>query len=386
MKLYSLFILFFCLINWSFAQNTMYFKLNNLTEGKYGNAQIYWCILGYDKSNNLVYVDKNGNLVKASLDMNTIPKNDRMAADICYTLSEANMVNVPDIISGRMYISYGERVYITFNMAADGRIGYAGPDLNNPTDPNQDVLFEFLEFTIINKEYWGNTSRVDFFSFPIVSRLFGTNGYTNGQYYENYDRTVGDKGTREEIFNAFKNEVPDEFKTLVTQYRIMAPCKLTFNEGGKYANYFDNYINEFWKKYSSEELVFKCDAGTFRGKVNGNSMVFTSDGNTETYTIYKPTTQDVLEGKGNFNRGNARELVIEAQLCAAFNRGVATEPGNYNNREAYYKNKVANYYSGFFHNHAIDGYAYGFCYDDVFDQSTLLHFTNPTGLIIDLKW
>jgi len=386
MKLYALILILFCQINFSFAQDKMYFKLNNLTNGKFSNNQIYWCILGYDKNNALVYVDKNGNLVRARLDMNTIPKNGRMAANICYTLAEKNMVYVPDIVSGRMYLSYGEQVYITFNMAADGRIGYAGPDLNNPSDPNQNVLFEFLEFTIINKEYWGNTSRVDFFTFPLVSRLIGKNGYTNGRYYENYDKTVGDVGTRDGIFAAFRNEVPEEFKTLVTDKRIMAPCKLTFNRGARYGNYFDSYINEFWNKYSRENLVFSCDAGTFRGHVEGDRMIFTSDGSSETYTIYKPTTQDVLEGKGNFNRGNSRELVIEAQLCAAFNRGVATEPYNFNNEAAYYRYRVANFYSGFFHNHAIDGYAYGFCYDDVFDHSTLLHFTNPTGLIIDLKW
>ena len=389
MKLYALFIIFFCQINWSWTlsqSNNMYFKFNNLTNGKYSSDKIFWCVLGYDKQNNLSYLDKNGNLRKASLDMNTISKSDRMCANICYTVAEAPTVYVPDIVSGRIYIGYGEQVYITFNMAADGRIGYAGPDLNNPTDPNQDVLFEFLEFTIINKEYWGNTSRVDFFSFPIVTRLIGSDGVSNGKHYENFDRTVGDLGTRDELFSAFKSEVPEEFKTLVTDKRILAPCKSTFNEGGKYASYFDGYINEFWTKYSSESLVFKCDAGTFTGKVQGNAMIFTSDGSAETYTIYKPTTQDVLEGKGNFNRGNARELVIEAQLCAAFNRGVATQPNDFNNEAAYYKNKVANFYSGFFHNHAIDGYAYGFCYDDVFDHSTLLHFSNPTGLIIDLKW
>ena len=389
MRLYTLFLIFFCQINWSWclSQNDkMYFKFNNLTNGKYPSDKIYWCILGYDSQNNLSYLDKNGILRKANLDMNTIAKNDRMCANICYTVAEQPTVYVPDIVSGRIYISYGEQVYITFNMAADGRIGYAGPDLNNPTDPNQDVLFEFLEFTIIKKEYWGNTSRVDFFSFPIVTRLIGSDGYTNGKYFENYDRTVGDLGTRDEIFSLYKNEVPEEFKTLVTDKRILAPCKATFNEGAKYGNYFDGYINDFWKKYSSESLVFKCDAGTFTGKVQGDAMIFTCDGSDETYTIYKPTTQDVLEGKGNFNRGNSRELVIEAQLCAAFNRGVATEPNNFNNEDAYYKNEVANYYSGFFHNHAIDGYAYGFCYDDVFDHSTLLHFSNPTGLIIDLKW
>ena len=386
MKLYALLLILFCQINWSFAQNAMYFKFNNLTYGKYGNNRIYWCILGYDKNNQLVYVDRNGNLIKARVDMNTIRKNDRLCANICYTLEQQSQVYVPDIVSGRMYISYGEQVYITFNMAADGRVGYAGPDLNNPGDPNQNVLFEFLEFTIINREYWGNTSRVDFFSFPIVTRLTGRNGYTNGRYFEYFEKTVGDVGTRDQIFAAFRNEVPAEFKTLVTNNRIMAPCKLTFNRGAQYGNYFDNYINEFWNKYSREDLVFRCDAGTFRGRVQGDAMRFTLDGNSEIYTIYKPTTQDVLEGKGNFNRGNARELAIEAQLCAAFNRGVATEPNNFGNAGAYYRNRVSNFYAGFFHNHAIDGYAYGFCYDDVFDHSTLLHFSNPTGLDIDLKW
>ena len=166
----------------------------------------------------------------------------------------------------------------------------------------------------------------------------------------------------------------------------MAPCKTTFNEGKENGHYFDNYINEFWNKYSNETLVFKCDAGTFRGRVNGDHMTFTKDGVGGTYTIYKPTTQDVLEGKGNFNRGNSTELVIEAQLCAAFNRGVATDPANYQNPSAYYKNGTYNYYSKFLHEHSVNNFSYGFCYDDVNDQSTLLHYTNPTALILDLKW
>ncbi|MFQ6930536.1 MAG: beta-1,3-glucanase family protein [Eubacterium sp.] len=69
----------------------------------------------------------------------------------------------------------------------------------------------------------------------------------------------------------------------------------------------DNYINEFWNKYSNETLVFRCDAGTFRGRVSGDHMTFTKDGDGGTYTIYKTnkTTACVGEGKGNFNRGNS---------------------------------------------------------------------------------
>lgn len=365
----------------------MFLQLNNKTNGKYRDDQIYWIVIGRDKDHQICYLDTQGNLIKANEGLNTIEKNGRKCANIAHSLAEASYVYLPDIESGRMYLSYGEPVYITFNKDGDGNVGYAGPDLNNPSDPNSDVLFEFAEFTVTDKEYWGNTTRVDFFSFPVVTRLVGQGGFDNRPGdYDVYDKTVGDIGTRDEIFAAYKASAPSIWQTLVDEDRIMAPCKSTFNEGKIYGNYFDAYINEFWNKYSNETLVFKCDAGTFRGKVSGDHMVFTKDGDGGTYNVYKPTTQDVLEGKGNFNRGNSTELVIEAQLCAAFNRGVATDPANYQNPSAYYKNSTYNYYSAFLHQHSVNNLSYGFCYDDVNDQSTLLHYTNPTALVIDLKW
>ncbi|WP_302629886.1 beta-1,3-glucanase family protein [uncultured Eubacterium sp.] len=63
------------------------------------------------------------------------------------------------------------------------------------------------------------------------------------------------------------------WKSLYDGKRIMAPCKTSFNEGKANGNYFDNYINEFWNKYSNETLVFKCGAGTFRGRVNDQSTL-----------------------------------------------------------------------------------------------------------------
>lgn len=365
----------------------MFLQLNNKTNGKYKDSEIYWIVIGRNKNHEICYLDAQGNLVKASESLNTITKNGRKCANIAHSMAEAKYVYLPDIESGRMYLSYGEPVYITFNTVADGTIGYAGPDLNNPSDPNSDVLFEFAEFTVTNKEYWGNTTRVDFFSFPVVTRLVGQGGFDNRPGdYPTYDKTVGDIGTRDQIFAAWQNQAPSAWKSLYDGKRIMAPCKTTFNEGKENGHYFDNYINEFWNKYSNETLVFKCDAGTFRGRVSGDHMTFTKDGDGGTYTIYKPTTQDVLEGKGNFNRGNSTELVIEAQLCAAFNRGVATDPANYQNPSAYYQSGTYNYYSKFLHEHSVNNFSYGFCYDDVNDQSTLLHYTNPTALILDLKW
>ena len=364
----------------SLRDDRILMQLNNKTNGKYSDSQIYWCLVGYNANNQLCYMDKDGNLIPANTGMNNVTINGRNVANVCYTLADASYVYVPSIKSGRMYLSYEKPIYLTFNQAADGTIGFAGPDLNNTSDPNADTLFEFAEFTIDGKYYWGNTTRVDYFSFPMITRLIG---HTQ---YETFDKVVGDIGTRDEIFAAFKANAPEAFKTLVTDKRILAPCKSTFNVGGTYANYFDSYINEFWSKYTNEDLVFQCEGGTFTGRVNGDKMYFTRSGDGTVYTVSKPTTQDVLEGKGAFASGNSTELVIEAQLCAAFNRGVATEPTKWNKPQYYYQNSVNNYYAGFFHEHGVVGLAYGFCYDDVNDQSTLLQYDSADALVIDLKW
>lgn len=363
-----------------FSDEKVLLQLNNKTNGQYTDEQIYWCILGYNSDHQLCYMDKDGNLVPASTELNNITINDRTVANVCHSLAESSYVYVPTIESGRMYLSYEKPIYLTFNQAADGTLGYAGPDLNNTSDPNVDTLFEFAEFTVDGKNYWGNTTRVDFFSFPMITRLVGHTQYGG------YDKTVGDIGTRAEIFDTFVQNAPAAFKTVVNDKRIMAPCKTTFNEGQPYANYFDSYIEEFWSKYSQEDLVFQCEGGTFTGRVEGNRMKFTKSGDSAEYYVNKPTTQDVLEGKGAFNNGNATEKVIEAQLCAAFNRGVATEPSKWNKPSEYYKNSINNYYAGFFHEHSVVGLAYGFCYDDVNDQSTLLQYGNADALIIDLRW
>ena len=349
-------------------------ELNNKTNGKYSDSEIYWCIVGNNANNQLCYMDKDGNMIPASESLNTVEVNGTKYANIYHTLAESDHVYAPTIRSGRMYLSYGKPVYVKFNT------GYAGPDLNNPGDVNANTLFEFAEFTIEGKHYWGNTTRVDYFCFPMVTRLIG------GSLYGGYDNVVGDVGTRDEIFNAFKNEVPNEYKSLVRDDRIIAPCKSTFNVGKINGNYFDNYINEFWNKYANEDLRFSSESGRFVGRVVGNQMRFTREGDSTVYYVDKPNTQEVLEGKGAFDRGNGVEKAIEAQLCAAFNRGVATEPENWYTPSKYYKNSVSNFYAGFFHEHSVLGKAYGFCYDDVNDQSTLLQYDKADALVIDLKW
>ncbi len=367
----------------------MVLQLNNKTNGKYSDNQIYWIIVGRNpKTHRMAYLTADGNLIEASsADNDGKIGNRSYSAKIVHTLAQNKSVQLPAIESGRMYLSYGEPVYITFNGSGQN-VGYAGPDTNNPSDANMHTLFEYLEFTTesVNDSitFHGNVTRVDFFSFPMIARLTDE--------YGAYDRCVGDMKTRSETFDLFRNTVSAPFKTLITDERIMCPAKSSFGEGKQYGNYFDDYINRFWSKYASQDLTFSSETGTFTGRVSGNRIIFNNK-----YYIDKPSTQDMLEGRGAFNRistENANnpqnasvELAIEAQLCAAFTRGVAMTPENWGKPNTYYKTgEVCNEYAAFFHSISVSGRAYGFCYDDVFDQSTLVECGNAERFTIDLKW
>ena len=60
----------------------MFLQLNNKTNGKYKDSEIYWTVIGRDKDHQICYLDAQGNLIKASTALNTVEKNGRKCADI----------------------------------------------------------------------------------------------------------------------------------------------------------------------------------------------------------------------------------------------------------------------------------------------------------------
>ena len=304
-------------------------KVMNGTNGAYSDNQLYWGVIGKRPGTDTwCYLDMSGNLIPISTALNDAPghltKNGVNYANIYHKVSETSWVNLPKITAGRMFLSAGSPCYIkTFND------GFAGPDINNPTDPNRNIYFDFVEFTVDDSGYHGNTTRVDQFGFPVQHRLVNKAG--------NYDRTVGEfeSETRAGLFTKFQNEVPNEFKSLGTlqaPYRIVCPISGPFNTGGAYQNYFSGYSNI--------------------------------------------STRDILLGIGGASN---------AEVCAALNRHVYTE-SNWNNVSRYYQAAPANYYAKFWHDHSIDRLAYGFCYDDVNGQAAYLEVGDPKGLIIRIGW
>lgn len=306
-------------------------KVMNGTNGAYPDNQLYWAVIGINQANGKwSYLDLSGNLIPISTAMNDaaghITKDGVNYANIYHTVDQAAWVTLPKLSSGRMFLSAGSPCYIkTYDN------GFAGPNIDNPTDPNRNIYFDFVEFTVNDSGYHGNTTRVDGFGFPIQHRLVNKAG--------TYDQTTGEleSETRSGLFSKYQSEVTNEFKSLGTvqaPYRIVAPIHDSFAVGGANANYFAGY---------------------------------------STYS-----TQDILLGTNGLQQN--------PQTCAAINRHVLNDTANWNNPSAYYKAGPANFYAQFWHNHSINKLAYGFCYDDVNGQSAYLETGDPKGLIVRIGW
>jgi len=375
------------------------FNIVNQTNGKWADSEVYWAIVGRDwNTGNFVHVDINGNLIPMSnADNGALIKNGKYYTNYFYSLAQTKSITIPAIDSARVLMSVGSPMYTQVNLDINGKIAYTGADIANPADPNTDVIFDFGEMAIVpagspSQGININTSRVDQFGFPLKLRLQGLNGY---------DKTVGEALTesRDQLFAKFIAETPAEFADLAkapyAPMRIMAPSHATFQNDRVNAAYLQPYIDQMWEKYRNEDLVFTLDnLGTFRGRVSGDRFIFTGGISQGTYFINgKPTTSMVFLGDGFFADASGgptntdTQLQIQAQICAALNRRVLEQPGNWHVQSAHHPiGQASNWFSKFWHEHSIDKLAYGFAYDDVGGLSPLLHTDAPTAVTFTIGW
>lgn len=377
------------------------FNIVNQTNGRWADSQVYWAIIGKDwATGRFVRVDANGNLVPMQLsDNGALTKNGQGYTNYFVSLAQKRSVTIPAINSARILFSVGGPMYIKTVVDGAGNVAYAGADIQNPSDPNIDVYFDFGEMAILPKGngqqgIFVNTSRVDQFGFPLKLRVQGLGGY---------DKTVGEPltETRDQLFSRFIAETPAPFHGLAQAphhpYRIIAPSHATFKAGQANENYLQSYIDAVWARYRNEDLVFTLENhGTFRGRVSGDRFVFTGGNLNGTYYINgKPTTSMVFLGNGYLDdrTGAAStaigdmQLQIQAQVCAALNRHVLETPANWYVQSAHHPaGQVSNWFSKFWHDHSIDRLTYGFAYDDVGGLSPSLHTSAPTTVTFTIGW
>jgi hypothetical protein len=369
------------------TNGTFPLNLQNNTHGAWADNQVYILVLGQATRGQWSYLKSDGTLAHINhLDAdapNHLTKNGVNYANMSFTLAEANTVTIPTHLEGaRMYVSLGSPMYIP--IASDDS-GWGGPNLGNPSDPNADVYFDWYEFTYQYEvlPFGGNTTQVDMFGFPLTAQL--------QQTASGYNQTVGITLGRNQVYSQYAAAVGPAFTSLATPYRILAPhSSASFASGGSQANYMQSYIDQTWNYYAANAFTYTHQGVTFAGGVVNGQLQFTRNG-AGPFFLNKPTSSDVLACSGPLASAGmtTEELELGADVCAAFNRGVALDTANWDNPTAYYSNSTHNDYAGFWHQIGISHRAYGFPYDDVNDQAafdTLPNANPPSSLTIGIGW
>ncbi len=375
------------------------FTFENVTNGKFKNNEIFIVVL-YQRNDGIYYWGRPDGTFKA------VGANE-YCDNYSYTIEDNNgtngrrVFNIPKNTNGaRIFYSYGSKMSIH---GPENGVGVVFPSIANPGDPDYNKYYDWLEYTIRNDGVtWVNTTQVDQFGFPALITAYASNGSVRSNGDGLFTQT-GVTASRDEVYKAYYNYmaskgVSRDFDCLAETYRIVCPGKSSkFNK-----NYLDGYINEVWDYWRTHSTTVRHAQGKFTLTSDGTNLKFycTESYNPamcrvgETYWVYgKPTTEQAFEGSGCLatdTKGNGMEPALQAWVCAALNRHVATRsddpawgftsapaPANYN--ASYYQGGAANYYSGFWHSISTNnGLAYGFCYDDVHEQSS-------TTVVIDCQ-
>ncbi|WP_371404551.1 glycoside hydrolase family 64 protein [Kribbella sp. NBC_00662] len=279
--------------------------------------------------------------------------------------------------SGRVYFSYGQK--LVFKLTTGGLVQ---PAVQNPSDPNRNILFSWSEYTLNDGGLWINSTQVDMFSAPYAVSVNGnTTGHLKAGGYNAVYNALSAAG-----WGGLIQTAPDGSKL-----RALSPL-YGVETGALPASAMDDYINRVWSKYSSETLTvtpFGDQPNTkYFARVSGNVMNFTNSSGAVVTSFQKPDSASVF---GCFNLLDApNDQVrgpISRTLCAGYNRSTLLSNPNQPdpNDSNFYQDAVTNQYSKNIHAQMADGRAYGFAFDDVGNHEALVHDGNPqqAGLILD---
>ncbi|WP_318205234.1 glycoside hydrolase family 64 protein [Streptomyces sp. SCL15-4] len=295
---------------------------------------------------------------------------------------QSKTIRIPKF-SGRIYFSYGRK--LDFRLTTGGLVQ---PAVQNPSDPNRDILFNWSEYTLNDAGLWLNSTQVDMFSAPYAVGVQRADG---GVSTTGHLKSGGWNG----FFSALRAQ-PGGWAGLIqtrsdgTVLRALSPL-YGVETGALPGNVLDDYVNRVWQKYTTSTLTvtpFADQPNTkYYGRVSGNVMNFTNSAGAVVTSFQKPDASSVfgchklLDAPNDAVRGP-----ISRTLCAGFNRSTLLVSANQPDTTAadFYRDAVTNQYARAVHAQMADGKAYAFAFDDVGNQESLVHDGSPRQAYLTL--
>ncbi|MER7052561.1 glycoside hydrolase family 64 protein [Streptomyces sp. NPDC000351] len=287
---------------------------------------------------------------------------------------QTKTIRIPKL-SGRVYFSYGQK--LDFRLATGGLVQ---PAVQNPSDPNRDILFNWSEYTLNDSGLWLNSTQVDMFSAPYTVGVQGSDGGVS---------TAGrlEPGGYSAVFGALRAQ-PGwggliQARSDGTVLRALSPL-YRLETGALPASVMDDYIDRVWQKYTTTTLTVTPFADRpntmYSGRVSGGVMHFTDGAGAVVTSFQKPDASSVfgchklLDAPNDQVRGP-----ISRTLCAGFNRSTLLSNPDQPDASAadFYKESVTNHYARVIHDRMADGKAYAFAFDDVGHHESLVHDGDP---------
>jgi hypothetical protein len=363
------------------SSSTMTLTVTNKT-GTYSNDEIYFYNVGTDPSGVFYHQLPDGSLEQCQLS-----DNDWMCtpSGICYAdyaiplaAKGETTISYPQL-SGRIYFSIGQKLLFRVVALSPSGIGLQEPSGWDPSDPNYNTLFDWVEYTFDSGGWNGNTTMVDQFGIPLVIHLTGSAGSQNaGELVDNGRSEIFSKMTKQSAF------APLIVKNGGTDLRVIAPGHGIENAIFP-ADYLEDPINNVWSTFATKTLSVTTDFGTAQGQVRNGVFTFTRSGQTVA-TFDKPTTIDVFECDGTLAAPNNEQGAIAAVLGAALNRSTlpkyTSQP--FCTKSKFYQPSKTNHYAQILHAQTKNYNCYAFAFDDQCGYSSDLSDPAPTELNITL--
>jgi Beta-1,3-glucanase len=266
------------------------------------------------------------------------------------------------------------------------------PSVTNPSDPNINLNWGFMEFTYNSNEVFANISYVDFVSLPISLTLTtGSNAtqHVSGIPTDGLDTVCARLQAQDNSDHAGWSRLIVKQPNTNGHLRALSPNTAIVTDNNLFRNYYQAYVDAVFSKYTTQTLSINTQTGQWgilTGQVRNNVL----DVAGQLFT--KPSAADIFScSTGPFaEMGSQQRGAIIARLAAAFNRSTLLNDRDRTFPDTpppYYAEPVTNHYSRIVHEVNLDRRGYAFPYDDVSatggqDMSGAVHDGDPRLLTV----